>query len=383
MDTEEKYGEKLAHYVIVILSLAAITAVVVVFRKVIGYVLLAGVVACIGTPLYSLLGKIRIRRKPLPGWLLSLSTLVIMLLVVVLLLGRMIPMVSGLFEDLTLLDTDIVSMSISQPMANLDQWLIDSFQLPNDFRLETVLLEKLQGLMDLSQVPQIVGAVASGMVSVAIAVFSIVFISFFFLKDPGLLSDIICAFVPDRMETEMRQSLNKISGLLTRYFSGLVLEMFGVGLLNFLGMWLIARIGVHGAMAIGLITGLLNVIPYVGPCIGYVVGIGIGVLLKYGMGVGIAVNFPLFILVLLAVMLFTQMIDVFVYQPVIYSNSIQASALEVFIVLLMAGFLTGVGGMIVAIPCYTVIRVIAGRFLRKVKFIRKLVPDVADDIPDE
>jgi len=173
----------------------------------------------------------------------------------------------------------------------------------------------------------------------------------------------------------MKESLNEISALLSRYFVGLTLEMTGVGLINFIGMWLIAGLGVRGALAIAFLTGLLNIIPYVGPCIGYVTGIGIGLMLKYSFGLGIAVSMPVFIIIMIAIMLFTQMIDVFVYQPVIYSNSIKASALEVFVVLLMAGYLLGIGGMVVAIPGYTVIRVIAVKFGQNIKFVRNLTSE--------
>ena len=80
----------------------------------------------------------------------------------------------------------------------------------------------------------------------------------------------------------------------------------------------------------------------------------------------------MFIIILIAIFWFAQIIDGLIYQPVIYSNSIKANALEIFIVLLMAGYIGGIIGMLVAIPCYTVIRVIAARFFRNVKFIRKL-----------
>jgi len=82
--------------------------------------------------------------------------------------------------------------------------------------------------------------------------------------------------------------------------------------------------------------------------------------------------------VILSVMLFAQLIDNFVYQPLIYSTSINASALEIFLVLLLAGTLSGVTGMLAAIPAYTVIRVVAIRFFHKKKIVRRLIPDAAE-----
>ena len=82
-----------------------------------------------------------------------------------------------------------------------------------------------------------------------------------------------------------------------------------------------------------------------------------------------------FVLFLVAIFCVTQIVDNYFFQPIIYSSSIKAHPLEIFIVLLMAGTIGGILGMLVAIPCYTVIRVIAGKFFRNIKFIRQLIPE--------
>ena len=154
--------------------------------------------------------------------------------------------------------------------------------------------------------------------------------------------------------------------------------MIGVGLLDFLGLWGIARIGIGYALGIGFIAGLLNIIPYIGPLIGEILGVVLCVVLKYGTGVGPDVNIWLFALIVLAIMLSVQLVDNFVYQPLIYSTSIQATALETFIVILIGGTLGGIVGMLAAIPAYTVIRVVAGRFFADKKLIKRLMPDLIE-----
>ena len=69
----------------------------------------------------------------------------------------------------------------------------------------------------------------------------------------------------------------------------------------------------------------------------------------------------------------------FVYQPLIYSTSIKAHPLEIIVVLLMAGHIGGTLGMLVAIPAYTVVRVIAIRFFYKYKVIQRLVPNLSEE----
>jgi predicted PurR-regulated permease PerM len=109
---------------------------------------------------------------------------------------------------------------------------------------------------------------------------------------------------------------------------------------------------------------------------GGAIGTILGLILKYSSAVpiGLDVNFWVFTVLLIAIFCFTQLIDNILYQPLIYSTSIKATPLEIFIVLLIVGHIGGPMAMIVAIPCYTVVRVIAFRFFRHIKAIRRLIP---------
>ena len=96
-------------------------------------------------------------------------------------------------------------------------------------------------------------------------------------------------------------------------------------------------------------------------------------------------NFITVSLILIAIFIVTQLVDNFLLQPYIYSTSIKASPLEIFIVLIIAGHLGGILGMLIAIPTYTVIRVIASKFFSNVKAIRRLTGNEEKDKdgPDE
>ena len=214
--------------------------------------------------------------------------------------------------------------------------------------------------------------VASFLVSIGVGIFSVVFISFFFIKDSSLFGRIVSAFVPDDMESRVIEAISDIEYLLSRYFTGLMIEVLGVALLNLLGLWSLTGIGFSSAVGIAFITGILNVIPYVGPLVGGVIGTILAVILKFSAG-GTSISFWGFILLAVLIFAVTQMIDNFLYQPLIYSASIKASPLEIFIVLLVAGNSAGILGMLVAIPAYTVVRVIASRFFIRYKPVRRLL----------
>ena len=87
----------------------------------------------------------------------------------------------------------------------------------------------------------------------------------------------------------------------------------------------------------------------------------------------------LFLLIILAIFVVTQLIDNYVFQPIIYSNSVKAHPLEIFLVILVAGQIGGVFGILIAIPSYTVLRVIASEFLPQFKFVRKLTKNIKAD----
>ena len=375
---KERNVDKLAGYLIKIGGLAIIAALCWFFKNVLIYIIVAFVVSLIGRPIMKLLKRIHIKKFYLPEWLSAVLTLVLIIGFLALIVTQLIPLVTNIVRDASVLNAK--TYLEANPVDAVNEWLIGLFpNLGDDFDVAVVVMDKLKELVSFSSVTGFVGSVASLVTSAFVGLFSVVFISFFFLKDSDLFERIICALVPDRIEKTMSATLNDIKQLLSRYFVGLLLEMLGVALIDFLGLWLIVRLDFSYAIGIAFIAGMLNVIPYVGPLMGCGIGVILGVILKLGIGAGLSVNVWIFALVILAVMLAAQLIDNFIYQPVIYSTSIKAHPLEIFIVLLMAGHIGGVVGMLVAIPSYTVVRVVALRFFHRFKPIQRLDPDLSEE----
>ncbi len=375
---QERSIDRLARYLIGAGTLAILAWLCWYFKSVLVYVIVAFVVSLIGQPVMRMLRKVTVRGKAAPDWLLAILTILLILGILILVVTQAIPVVTRIVRDAAVLNSATVS---GNPLDRVNDWIIGLFPaLGPDFDLIDILMDKLREVTNITNVTAVISSVTSFVTSFAVGLFSIVFISFFFVRDETLFRKIVCALVPDRMEGKIAKALGDIEHLLSRYFVGLLIEMTGVALLDFLGLWLIARLGFSNALGIAFIAGILNIIPYVGPLIGEAVGVILAVILKYGTGVGLGVNIWVFALIVLAIMLTTQFVDNFVYQPLIYSTSIKASPLEIFIVILLAGHIGGVVGMLVAIPAYTVVRVIASRFFRHVKPVRKLMPDLDREI---
>jgi predicted PurR-regulated permease PerM len=379
---KERSIDRLARYIIIFGMLAIAAVLCYFFSSVLAYMLLAFVVSLIGQPVFKLLKKIKIKGKSAPDALAAVITLIIIFALLFLLILQVIPVVSGILRDTSLMNAQ-ESMDAHNLINQINDWIIRVIPwVGNDFNGVQMLIQKLSEVIDLSNIPSILGSVASAVAGVAVGLFSVLFISFFFIKDETLFGRIIGSIVPDTIEEKVMKTILDIERLLSRYFVGLLMEILGVVVLDCLGLWLIARIGFNYALGIAFIAGLLNIIPYVGPLIGEAIGVVLCLILKYGAGVGLNVNIWVFAAIVLAIMLAVQLIDNFIYQPVIYSSSIKAHPLEIFLVLLIAGHIGGIVGMLIAIPAYTVIRVIASRFFYDFKIVNRLIPNVEDENTD-
>lgn len=377
MENTERYTDKLAKYILLAAGTAIIAALCWYFRSVIGYILVAVVVSLIAKPLVGLMQKIKIKGKKAPDWILAVLALILVIGLLLSVIVIIIPIISSIVKGISIANVENTVRGISVPLAEFNEFLRSSFpSLGSGFRIEVVLFQELQKMFNPEAFSSIIGSAASFLSSFGVGMFSVVFIGFFFIKDDGLFTKIICALVPDKHEKTTEKAISDIGYLLSRYFIGVLLEIAGVALVNFIGLTLVARLGFNVSLGIAFMTGIFNVIPYVGPLLGGALGTILGLILKYSSAtpIGLDVNFWLFTGILIAIFCFAQLIDNFLYQPVIYSTSIKAKPLEIFIVLLIVGHIGGPLAMIIAIPCYTVVRVIAFRFFGHIKAIRRLIP---------
>ena len=377
MDTQERYVDKLAKYILLAAGVAMIGGLCWYFRSVLIYILIAVVVSLVAKPIMKQLQRLNIKGKRLPDWVLAAFTLLTILVLFLALITMVVPIVSSIVKGISLSSIEQSARYVAEPLANFNEMLRQTFpKLGEGFRIEVAAVQELQKMFNPAIFSSVIGSAASAVTSFGIGLFSVVFISFFFIKDDDTFTKIVTALVPDRHEKETAKAIADIGHLLSRYFSGVMVEVLGVALINFLGLLLIARLGFNAAIGIAFLTGILNVIPYVGPMAGGVIGTILGLIIRYSSAVpiGLDVTFATFTIILIAIFCFTQLVDNFLYQPLIYSTSIKAKPLEIFIVLLITGHLGGPLAMIVAIPCYTVVRVIAFRFFRQFKPIRRLIP---------
>lgn len=186
------------------------------------------------------------------------------------------------------------------------------------------------------------------------AISSILFISFFLLKDRKKIYKGIYKLTPENKKKALRSVLDKSKTTLSNYLLGMLIQMLVFTTIVTIGLMLV---GVKNPFLIGIIAGLFNTIPYVGPLIGGFIGILLGLATSFEV---LEVDqYGWFVFLIFIVFATAQILDNFVFQPLIFSQSVGAHPLEIFLVVLSAGFLGGIGGMILAVPVYSICKIIA------------------------
>lgn len=351
-------------------ALVAVVAVFLLwyFRDIVVYIILAAVLAVIGRPLMALLLRIRIGSHSMPRWGASIITLVVMWVIMLTFFTTFFPMIINKFNELASFDPARVASSVMQPVEALQRYLQEIIGpgAVSNISLSEALAQQINGFFSLGMINQAVTSVISLLTDVVIALFSITFIGYFFLKEEGLFTQMIIMLFPPKYENNIRRAVDSTTEMLVRYLTGILTE--SLILTIFISLVLtIFGLGLENAVFIGATVGVFNVIPYVGPVIGFCVGVFIGIVSPID-------GFTVFqtILTIGCTILCAQGIDNFILQPMLYSNRVKAHPLEIFIVILIAGSMAGVVGMLLAIPSYTVLRVIGKEFFSQYRLVQKL-----------
>ena len=347
------------------------------FRSIVVYILVSGVFSIMGRPLVDLFCMIHFRRWYFPRALGALLTLLVIWGLIILFFSVFIPLVTTQLNYLSTIDSEKIVSLIENPIKKLENiFRILNKDITDQLSIQDYIAAKVAGVLNINMIQNFLGSIMSTLGNLIVAIFSITFITFFFLKDQHLFFESILMWVPDKYVDNVTRALYSIKRLLTRYFIGIMIQSTCIMILITIGMT-IAGIEFQQAVVMGLILGILNVIPYVGPWLGLFIAIIMGVASHMNQDFATVVV-PL-ITYMIIVEVVTHLIDNIVFQPVIFSNSVKAHPLEIFVVVLASGFAAGIPGMILGIPGYTVMRVFAKEFFYNFKAVQKITSSLTQD----
>ncbi|AWI26415.1 AI-2E family transporter [Flavobacterium pallidum] len=297
----------------------------------------------------------------------TVATLFIFILIIVGLIMMFVPLVLSQSENLSVLNTSEIETNVSELLAKINNFLISH----GVDKGNTIDVSKITSKLDFNFIPVFLNSVLGALSSFGMGLASTLFITFFFLKDKIMFIIGIKKILPDNHEEKILNSLSKINDLLSRYFIGLLLQLFIV----FLLYWIVLLIfGIQNGFVIAFFCAVLNIIPYIGPLIGSVLAAVLTMISNLGMDFQSEI-LPKTIYVMIGFAV-VQFIDNNFSQPIIFSKSTNSHPLEIFLVILIGGFLFGVLGMIIAVPVYTMLKVIGKEFFPENKIIRILAKNI-------
>ncbi len=354
------------------LGLVMAVAVVWVFNDIITYLLIAGVISLVSNPLVELFQKIRIGKYQMPRTGSAILTLIALSLIVVGLLSLFIPLVMDEYRIISSINASEIYQSLEGPMMQAQLWMDQyEFSKTSGQSSSEYLQEQLLAFIKVTDITNIFQNLFGTVGNMLMGTFIVTFILFFFLKEEDMFYRLLMSIVPVKLENHFANIWTHSRDLLRRYFVGIVMQLSIIATLVSLGMW---ALGVDNALLIGFFAGLINIIPYVGPLIGALFGILIGV--SVNLHLPFYPDMTLLIGKMALVFGTVQILDNFVFQPFIFSNSVRAHPLEIFIVILAAASMGGIAGMILAIPVYTIVRVVAREFFSEWKVVKNLTEEM-------
>lgn len=343
------------------------------FSDVLSYILISAVLSLVGKPLVDLLSKIKFFGYTVPRWASATVALVVMWGITVLLLWFLVPIVVEKIYVISELNISDSLASFKNKIDNFGQLLTEKLPVQSgEIRsISSSITQKITEYIT----PTLVGlrSIFDKTLYIIVGAFSVSFITFFFLKESELFKGGVMMLFPIKYEENADRAITSSISLLSRYFIGILIESTIKLIIITVSLMLFTGLTLGDSVIIALISAILNVVPYIGPLIGAGAGIIIGVASPEMIA---SEDLVLEIVKMMVIFGIFQLIDNIVIQPYVYSSSVKAHPLEIFIVILIAGSIAGVMGMLLAIPAYTVIRVFAKEFFIRFRVVQKLTEKI-------
>jgi len=417
-------------YTLAIVPVIIVSAILIYFGDIVSYIVMAWVVSMIGAPVFRFLDRY------MGDGLAAGLTLFLFTLVLFLLIRLFVPPLVNQAKNLAGIDYEKILTGLEEPIGDTKTWLISKGIIHEDvitnlekepetnepqikiiqvdsllrakgdtsattginllinidqhwdrtpiIETETGYFEGLRSnifeMFNPSQIPKLISSLVGFFGGLVVTTMSVFFIAFFFLREKGLFKKMVSFLVPNNKESKVQHAIDESSIMLVRYFVGLVVQVIVITIITTIVLKLL---GFQNALLMAFCFAVFNLIPYLGPLLGNFVG----VLIVISSNLEVSFYDVMLPKIITAVVVFTvlQMLDNFLLQPNIFSKSVKAHPLEIFLVVLMGAKIGGVAGMVLAIPGYTVLRVLLKVFFSEFEVVQKLTSslDQEDEIQEQ
>lgn len=338
------------------LSVAVISLVVglgYVFSNIVTYVIVSIIIATILRPFVEQLASFHIYNIRIPRGLAILTAFGLLIFFIYSFLRLFVPLITDEIGLLTQLNYDSILQKISDSLAGLETFLIENSLVDEK---PGFILDKSSeyafNFLQNTEFSVVINNAFSFLGSLLISMLAVSFITFFFLYEKGMLRKLFLRLIPNSYFELTVTAFYKIEKLLSNYLIGLLFQMIAI---FSLASVLLSIAGIKYALTIAVFAATANLIPYLGPILGASFGIIVSISTS-----PIGMEFQYYLVILLKVAIsfgIVQLSDNIIFQPLIFSKSVKAHPLEIFVIVFVGATLAGPVGMIFAIPAYTILRV--------------------------
>jgi len=329
--------ERVVKSALVLAGITVLGYLMYYYGTLLGYAIIAMIFSYILDPLVNRMQSAGMNRTF--AITLTLSALI---LILVWISTNIIPIIANQMVELA---NQLNIENIQNITRQIEERLTRNFTfLPEGF-LSDNLTQIVQNLFDVGELPTALSNIIGVFTNIFYAALIIPFATFFFLKDGTKIRRDLLQIVPNKYFETTLSLIDKIETRLGIYFRSVMLQSLIVALTSYIGL---SIVGLNNALSVGIAVGLANTIPYFGPIIGYILSIIVSII-----EVG---NFSLVLPCILAI-LFVQMLDNIVLQPIIFSRSADMHPVAILFIIMIGAETAGILGMLVAIPIATIIKI--------------------------
>ena len=336
---------------LLLLNLILFSKTSYLFNPIKGFISAIGVPVACGAVLYYLVKPIYdfLVSKKIPKGIAILGVMLGIVFLFVMIVTSLVPIIQKQLLDLVSqlpYYYQIISNQVERFMQS--SWFTALQEQFNTINMDFIqsITERLNGILNLtfSGIGSVVGIVGDTIITLM----TMPVILYYLLKDGNKVIPSITRLFPTRSRNKISVMLNEMNQQVSSYIRGQILVAICVGVTYTIGY---SIVNLPYGVTIGMIAGLLTIIPYIGSIIG----------LTPALIIAFVTN-PSLALQVLLVFVIEQLIESRVLQPLILGSSLKMHPVTILVILLAAGKMFGLTGLLIAVPVYAVVKVFVTHF---------------------
>ncbi|MCL9660106.1 AI-2E family transporter [Paenibacillus hunanensis] len=323
------------------------TPLIVLVKTVILPIILSGILFYLFNPLVDFLERHKVKR------IYSIILLYILIIgVLVLIISLVIPVIKSQILELI----GNIPTLYDQATVQIQKWLGSDVFLQIQQSLNVNPQELLKtlsargealfssGFSGFASTFSGIGGFLGTLTEVILSIVTVPFILFYLLKDGKKLPSYILQFIPVNLRGQTSEVMSEMNNKISSYIRGQIIVSFCIGILLYIGYNII---GLDYALVLAIIASFTSIVPYLGPAIAITPALVVAL-----------VTSPVMLLKMIVVWTVVQLIEGKLISPQIMGKSLKVHPITIIFVILTAGNLFGVVGILLAVPGYAVLKVV-------------------------